>query len=128
MRSRKVVLGALAFVLLAVAAVVLLALGHEVAALAAVVLMLAGIGVLLLGVTTTLRRTERQLKKLGKATRNGAAPAPAAPVFEGGSPAASEADLMGTVRLLQAQYVSRLDRAERMLETAVRQLSDDRGN
>jgi len=129
MRSRKLVLGTLVFAVLAAAAVVSLAVGQEVLAAAVAVVMIAAVGVLVLDVATTLRRTERQLKRLAKNLKSSSSsrPAAAAPtVVDAVGPVASEADLMGTVRLLQAQYVGRLDRAESMLETAVDRLADGR--
>lgn len=130
MRSRKVLLGAAGLGVLAVGSVIALAVGQEVLAAAAVVLMILAIGVLVLDAATTLRRTQRQLQKLTKAVRSAERATPAPPPPGPGmsvGPVAGEADLIGTIRLLQAQYVGRLDRAQASLEAAVERLPDGHG-
>lgn len=130
MRSRKVLLGAAALAVLAIVAVVGVAVEQPVLAAAAALAMALAIGVLVLDAVTTLRRTERQLLKLTKLVRSADRAKPAPPTPGPGmsvGPVAGEADLIGTIRLLQAQYVGRLDRAQATLEAAVDRLPDGRG-
>lgn len=129
--SRKFVLGATVLTFLAAAAVVTLFVGQETLAAVAGVLMALVIGVVVLDAATTLRRTERQLDKLLKTARVAArAPRvpPRAPSSPDPSPVAREADLLGTIRLLQAQYVGRLDRSQATLEAAADRLSASDGH
>lgn len=103
MRSRKFLLGLGALTALALLAVVTAVLEHPwlPTASLAVLLMLVG--------ATALDTNKRTRSRYG--SRPMAAPASSAP-------ATTEEDLLGTIRLLQAQYVGRLDRAQDSLELA----------
>lgn len=129
MGSRKLALGAVLAGLPTLAALIGLALGHESLATIVILLMLFVIVVLLLYVVTRLRRVERTVHKVRDVQRKSREKQVTSPTGRGYAvgPAASQADLIGTIRLLQAQYVGRLDRAQTTLEEAVKRLpvSDD---
>lgn len=128
LRSRRF-LGTTILALLAAVAVVTLLIGEEIVAAIAAVLMMLLIGVLVLDVATALRRTERQLQRLAKTARAASRAQPAPPTPDPDpSPPAGEADLLGTIRLLQAQYVGRLDRAQATLEAAADRLPASDGH
>lgn len=103
MRSRKALLGLAALALPAILTVVAAALGHPWLPSAGLAALLLVIGVIALD---TNRRTRSRY-----APRPVGTAAPAAPTT-------TNEDLMGTIRLLQAQYVGRLDRAQDSLELA----------
>lgn len=103
MKARKFLLGLGVLAVPALFTVVTGALGHPwfpAAGLAALLLLIGAIA---------LDTNKRSRSRYGQ--RPIAAPAKAAP-------ATTEEDLMGTIRLLQAQYVGRLDRAQDSLELA----------
>lgn len=85
----------------------------------AVVGMLGVLGVIALN-TNTLVRSHRQA--WDRTQRLGGAPAGAALVTAPVVAPASDTDLTGALRLLQAQYVGRLDRAQTTLERAAARL------
>ena len=115
MRSRKFLLGLAVLALLAVLTVVGAVLEHPwlpTAGLAALLLLIGGIA---------LDTNKRTRSRYGP--RPVAAPASAAST-------STEEDLMGTIRLLQAQYVGRLDRAQDSLDLATAALlaaTEERG-
>lgn len=125
MKSRKVILGLTGIVVLSALSVIGSVIGHDVLAEVARTLLLAAVGLLVLDGTVAVRHTERQLRRVRTAVRKAAA-APAArevaPAPET-APATSPEDLLGAIRLLQAQYVGRLDRAQATLEAAAEELS-----
>lgn len=103
MRSRKFLLGLGVLAVPALFTAATAALGHPwfpAVGMAALLLLIGAIA---------LDTNKRSRTRYGQ--RSVAAPAKAAP-------AATEEDLMGTIRLLQAQYVGRLDRAQDSLELA----------
>lgn len=104
MKSRKFLLGLAVLTALALFTAITAVLEHPwlpTAGLAALTLL---IGVIALD---TNRRTRSRYGSRALAPQ--AAPA---------APATTEEDLLGTIRLLQAQYVGRLDRAQDSLELA----------
>ena len=102
MKSRKFLLGLTVLALLALLTVVTAVLEHPWLPTAGLALLLTVVGAIALD---TNKRTR---------SRYGARPVAA----QASAPVTSEEDLMGTIRLLQAQYVGRLDRAQDSLELA----------
>jgi len=103
-RSRKVVLGLAALALPALLAVVTAAGGHPWLPEACLAVLLLLVGAL------TLDTNKRARARYG-----------ARPVVTTTSrtpPSTTHEDLLGTIRLLQAQYVGRLDRAQDSLDAA----------
>lgn len=130
MKSRKVLVGVTGIGVLSALSVIGSVTGHDVLADVARTLLLAVVGLLVLDGTVAVRHTERKVRRLGAAARKvTAAPAPpkASPAQET-APATSPADLVGAIRLIQAQYVGRLDRAQATLEAAAEELSARRGD
>lgn len=128
MKSRKVILGLTGIAVLSALSVIGSVVGNDVLAEVARTLLLAAVGLLVLDGTVAVRHTERQLRRVRTAVRKAAAtPAvPAAPEVAPApetAPATSPEDLLGAIRLLQAQYVGRLDRAQATLEAAAEELS-----
>lgn len=103
MRSRKALLGLAALALPAVLTVVTGMLGHPWLPEACLALLLLEIGGL------SLDTNKRARARYGM--RPAVAPARTAPTT-------THEDLLGTIRLLQAQYVGRLDRAQDSLDAA----------
>lgn len=102
-RSPKFLLGLGALTALALLTVVTAVLGHPWLPTASLAILLMLVGAIELD---TNRRTRSRY-----GSRPMAVPAASAP-------ATTEEDLLGTIRLLQAQYVGRLDRAQDSLELA----------
>lgn len=103
MKSRKFLLGLGVLAVPALVTVVTAALGHPWLPAAGLAALLLLIGVI------ALDTNKRTRSRFGQ--RPVAAPTKAAPTT-------TDEDLMGTIRLLQAQYVGRLDRAQDSLELA----------
>ena len=107
MKSRIVQAGATAGVGLGVA----LVLGVLVDASWLVALSVAGLGIVL---TVAAADTNRRVRRLEKAVSAGTVGPGAPPALD-----VTEADVLGTVRLLQAQYTGRLDRLQHTVEGLV---------
>lgn len=118
MRSRKFVLGAGGLALLGAGAAVAAVLEHRTVAAVIQVVLLVIVGLLALAGVVSQRRTAREVSRLLRqgVRAEGAEVHSRRPVVE-------EADLVGALRLLQAQYVGRLDRAQATLERAAQTLS-----
>lgn len=82
--------------------------------------MIGMVGVIALNTNLLVRSHRKAFDKLGRVPARTAPAAVAATPAKGGG--GSAADLTGTVRLLQAQYVARLDRAQSALERAASRL------
>ena len=134
MRLRKAVLGAAGISVLTVTSVVGTIVGQDELARIASTLLVAAVGLLVIDGTVALRRTERQVRRVRSVVRD-VASRPAARPRESVKvppraetlPATSTADLIGTIKLLQAQYVGRLDRMQAALDAAIERMpADDR--
>lgn len=126
MRSRKFLIGVAVLGLLAAAAMLAVLAGSERIGGIVLIAMVLVVAVFALGAVASLRRIERQLQRLDRAVRSATESMreqkPTPPVASV-HPLPREEDLLGTVRLLQAQYVGRLDRLEGKVEAAVDRLA-----
>lgn len=125
MKSRKVLLGVTGIGVLTALSIIGTIAGRDALADVAQTLLLAAVGLLVLDGTVAVRHTERQLRRVRSAVRKATAaqtPREVTPAPET-APATSPDDLVGAIRLLQAQYVGRLDRAQATLEAAAEELS-----
>lgn len=80
--------------------------------------MLGAIGVVALNTNLLLRALRKAYDRAGRTL------APAAPAVSSAAPATNLVDTTGAVRLLAAQYVGRLDRAQSALERAAARLEE----
>lgn len=87
--------------------------------------MIAVIGVVVLNTNLLMRAHRKEFDRFGRA--GGPVGATAVGAGSAGASRTSEADLAGTMRLLQAQYVGRLDRAQSTLEGAAATLTGAAG-
>lgn len=88
---------------------------------------IAAFGSSILLVALDVDRRARSVSSSVKQLAKRRPPAPARPAAPPPAPRVEDrADLVGTVRLLQAQYVGRLDRMEARLERALTDLADGR--
>ena len=117
MGSRKLVVGALGAGLLGVVSIVASLSGNSEVAGVAQALLLLVVALLVLVVAISQRRIGRQVAYIYRKGPRGGGDAEPDPLRVHG-PAVEQADLLGMVRLLQAQYVGRLDRAQATLEQA----------
>lgn len=119
MRSRKFLLAIAGLGVLTLIALLGAAFGHDLISEAAKTLMLATIGLLALAGVITQRRTARRIHRMyRKRERTQAEDGP-----ELGAPTpVVRDDLIGMLRLVQAQYVGRLDQALANLERATAHL------
>lgn len=125
MKSRKVLLGVTGIGVLTALSIIGTIAGLDALADVARTLLLAFVGLLVLDGTVAVRHTERQVRRVRTAVRKATAvptPREVTPPAET-APATSPDDLLGAIRLLQAQYVGRLDRAQATLEAAAEELS-----
>lgn|GEM_PF-5456177 len=112
-------LGSAAGLVLALLLVLGVALDQPVLAAAAGGLL----GVLVLAMQLDSWRRVRSLRNFVRdEIRRSAGPASAEPAPTTAAPAASQADLLGAVQLLQAQYTGRLDRMQVALDDALARL------
>lgn len=128
MKSRKVIVGVAGIGVLTVASLVGTVVGNPILERVASTLLLAAVALLVLNATVVLRRTEQQVRRNRSAIRERTTHVPRAKELKppaSSQPAMTTADLIGTIRLLQAQYVGRLDRAQAALDAAVARLSTD---
>lgn len=123
-RSKRAVIASIGIGLLAALAAIGVLVGSPTMATLALTCLLTLLSLLLVYTALAVRRVERTLRRFNRQT---------AKVMHSGSvghaeiaPRFSDEDLIGTIRLLQAQYFGRLDRAQAALEEAVARLSADR--
>lgn len=121
MTSKRVLAGLAALGGLGLLGVIAAALSWWWLVVATLAGMLAVIGVVVLNTNLLLRAHRKAFDRAGRSFGPGVAPA--------ASPAAgNQADVTGAVRLLAAQYVGRLDRAQSALERAAARLEGATSN
>lgn len=114
MRSRKFIVGSVALAALALVSLLGTVTGHDDIADAARTVLLVMVGVLVLGGVISQRRSGRRVDYIYRkgVPQRGELEDAAVP------PEVAQDDLVGMLRLVQAQYVGRLDRALSALEHA----------
>ena len=118
MTSKRVLAGLAALGGLGLLSVLGAALSWWWLAVAALAGMLAVIGVVVLNTNLLLRAHRKAFDRAGRV------PGGPAVVATTAGPSTNQADVTGTVRLLAAQYVGRLDRAQSALERAAARLGE----